>query len=431
MFLPTPGMHLTHPTIFLKCMQVVKQHILDKSDDKIVKYVSMRDRYKAKSETGRLWRPIRVLDAIEADLKWEEKYQPKSTQVLSQTMSLNNITFTTGTKKEQRGLITDRLKRNEIEAMRIRLFSLCRNGNFLTWDSIMDTDLTWKEMIFDLSEQVIAFRHNAISMSLPSMSNLRRWGIRRGGVCALCKQPTVTAAHVLSHCSTSLFGGRYTWRHDNVLACLANDFYGFASRANRSFRKSHNIPSIISFVKSGATTTKTQQSHTIFHKHPSDDWNVNIDLQNNPTIPPETNIDTLLRPDIVFFSLFNKVLLWGELTCPLERNMVDARLRKERRYNRLHKDLCLNGWNVYPMTFEIGDLGFISRTTHAFFAKVCDKSSQRKHMMKRASTVALRSSYYIWMSRSKPLFSPPTLVARPSSRTITQSSRQQKSQTTY
>ena len=103
-------------------MQVVKQHILDNSDDEIVKYVSMRDRYKAKSETGRLWRPIRVLDAIEADLKWEEKYQPKSTQVLSQTMSLNNITITTGTTKEQRGLITVRLKRNDIEAMHIRLF---------------------------------------------------------------------------------------------------------------------------------------------------------------------------------------------------------------------------------------------------------------------------------------------------------------------
>ena len=89
-------------------------------------------------------------------------------------MSLNNITIATGTKKEQRGLITDRLKRNEIEAMRIRLFSLCRNGNFLTWDSIMDTDLTWNEMIFDLSEHVIAFRQNVISMYLPSMSNLRR-----------------------------------------------------------------------------------------------------------------------------------------------------------------------------------------------------------------------------------------------------------------
>ena len=35
------------------------------------------------------------------------------------------------------------------------------------------------------------------------------------------------------------------------------------------------------------------------------------------------------------------------------------------------------------------------------------------------------------MSRSKPLFSPPTLVARPSSRIITQSSRKHKSQTTY
>ena len=65
--------------------------------------------------------------------------------------------------------------------MRIRLFDMCRNGNFLSWDSIMDSDIGWKEMIFDLSENVVSFRYNAISMSLPSLSNLRIWGIRKGG----------------------------------------------------------------------------------------------------------------------------------------------------------------------------------------------------------------------------------------------------------
>ena len=168
--------------------------------------------------------------------------------------------------------------------MRILLFSLCRNGNFLTWDIIMNTDLTWKEMIFDLSEHVVSFRYNGISMTLPSESNLRRWGIRRGGVCSLCRQPSVTAAHVLSHCSSGLFGDRFTWRHDNVLACLYNDLYGFASLANRSFRKQPAMSTIISFVKSGASASKTISSNTVFYKRPSDDWNINIDVHGTSTI---------------------------------------------------------------------------------------------------------------------------------------------------
>ena len=201
--------------------------------------------------------------------------------------------------------------------MRVRLFDLCRNGNFLTWDNIMDSDITWKEMIFDMSESVISFKYNAISMSLPSISNLRRLGLRKGGKCGIWCQLSVTAAHVLSKCPPGLFGGRYTWRHDNVLACLAKDCYGFVVRANRSFRKRHTIRPLISFVKNVDKITTTHKSHTVFSKHPSDDWNVNIDFNNNPTIPPETNIDTILRPDIVFYSVYRKVIIWGELTCPL------------------------------------------------------------------------------------------------------------------
>ena len=194
--------------------------------------------------------------------------------------------------------------------MRIRLFNLCRNGNFLTWDNLMDNDISWKEMIFDLSEHVVSFRYNAISMSLPSVSNLRRLGIRRGGVCTLRRQPSVTAAHVLSHCSTALFGGRFTWRHDNVLACLANDLYGVASRANRSYRRLRKVSPIIPFVKAGDTPKKSHtHTNTIFNKHPTDDWNVSIDFNSLPTIPTETNVDTLLRPDVVVYSVFKKVLL--------------------------------------------------------------------------------------------------------------------------
>ena len=63
--------------------------------------------------------------------------------------------------------------------MRVRLFDLCRGGNYTTWDKIMGNDIGWKEMIYDLSEYVMAFRLNGIAMTLPSISNLCRWGLRK------------------------------------------------------------------------------------------------------------------------------------------------------------------------------------------------------------------------------------------------------------
>ena len=78
-------------------------------------------------------------------------------------------------------MITTRFKQREAENMRLRLIDLSRGGNYLAWDKIMDHDLSWREMVFDISESVLSFRLNGIAMTLPSWSNLNRWGIKRGG----------------------------------------------------------------------------------------------------------------------------------------------------------------------------------------------------------------------------------------------------------
>ena len=98
----------------------------------------------------------------------------------------------------------------------------------------MEHDLSWKEMIFDIPEQVLSFKLNATAMTLPSLSNLLRWGIRRLGRCPICGKLNVTAAHVLSNCYVALHQGRYSWRHDNMLAAIATDLYGLVNHANIS-----------------------------------------------------------------------------------------------------------------------------------------------------------------------------------------------------
>ena len=123
-----------------------------------------------------------------------------------------------------------------------------------------------------------------------------------------------------------------------------------------------------------------------------------------------TGVDTLLRPDVVFFSTRDNVIIWGELTVPLERNMLDAPLRKTLRYAQLKTNLKTVGWTVYDNTWEIGSLGFISKKCESFLRSLGFSNSQRKHMRNRVSKLALRSSYYIWMARHNIHFHPPTLV---------------------
>ena len=148
-------------------------------------------------------------------------------------------------KKVRRKLITQRAKKLMAEKMRIRLFGLAMNGEFTKWDNLMSSDISWNDLIYDLSEGVLSFRMNAISHALPSPNNLRRWGYKSHGRCPLCHAKCATSAHILSNCYVALIQNRYTWRHDNVLKGIHKHFVGIVRKANRqnaSPRKKKNSP---------------------------------------------------------------------------------------------------------------------------------------------------------------------------------------------
>lgn len=106
----------------------------------------------------------------------------------------------------------------------------------------MSSDISWNDMIYDLSEGVLSFRLNAISRSLPCPNNLRRWGLRSQGNCQLCSSRCATSAHILSNCYIALTQGRYTWRHDNVLIGIHKHLVGLVAKANRFNKKFLIIP---------------------------------------------------------------------------------------------------------------------------------------------------------------------------------------------
>ena len=77
-----------------------------------------------------------------------------------------------------------------------------------------------------------------------------------------------------------------------------------------------------------------------------------------------TGVGTTLRPDILIYSNSMKIIIWGELTVPLEENIGAAAIRKRNRYSVSTKsklslaDQCRrNEWTVHDYTIEVGAMG--------------------------------------------------------------------------
>merc|ERR1711994_790150 len=165
----------------------------------------------------------------------------------------------------------------------------------------------------------LSFRINAISNALPSPNNLRRWGFKSHGRCPLCNNRCATSAHILSNCYISLIQDRYTWRHDNVLKSIHKHIVGIACKANgdNGSTRAKKSKSVQNFVKQCAIPKpRKKKNQSILHIESPTDWHINFDFHHNRTIPPETQVDTLSRPDIVIYLVSKKRLIWLENTVP-------------------------------------------------------------------------------------------------------------------
>ena len=148
--------------------------------------------------------------------------------------------------------------------------------------------------------------------------------------------------------------GRYTWRHDNVFVGIHKDLLGPVHKINRrNASRSHAPSRQIPFVKEGTKKSKAYKCQSILEVNNSSNWHINFDFFGNPTIPGQSCVDTLLRPDIVIYSLASKTILWFEETVPLERNIAAAALKKKTRYAALRAELTVSGWKVHDFTYQI------------------------------------------------------------------------------
>ena len=125
------------------------------------------------------------------------------------------------------------------------------------------------------------------------------WGSARiSAKCSLCGCTQPTTAHVLGGCPSALTQGRFTFRHNQVLYCLASELSNFVA--------GQCMVSVYADLP-GMRASDSPQT----------------------TIPPSLLIIPY-RPDIVIYNQINNSVALLELTCPLDsvHHLESARERK-------------------------------------------------------------------------------------------------------
>ncbi|GAA6106616.1 uncharacterized protein LOC124392079 [Tachysurus ichikawai] len=165
----------------------------------------------------------------------------------------------------------------------------------MTWEGVEKRKISWKEL-WEIEAFRASFTIKAAYDVLPPPANLSQW-YAEDPTCPLCPS-LATLEHILVGCKTSLTQGRYTWRHNQVLKCLA--------AVLESQRTSMNaLPPLSSqwqptpFVREGEgqanLTTIRSDSGQLGRAR---DWKLLADLNKKLCFPAEIAA-TNLRPDLV------------------------------------------------------------------------------------------------------------------------------------
>ena len=182
----------------------------------------------------------------------------------------------------------------------------------------------------------MTFVLNAQINSVKTPAMLKLWGYTGTSDCSLCTHKKCTLHHILVNCPFALDQGRYTWRHDSVLANIEAELQKLVAEMNK--RKPVS-----------ATETVRQAFLSSLLRSRGDDWSLLIDYDHKQTTFPPNIYPTNQRPDGVLWSRSTRRVVLLELTCCAEEGVAAAQLRKEVRYLELVESIKrLEGRSPHP-----------------------------------------------------------------------------------
>ena len=298
--------------------------------------------------------------------------------------------YSSGTKKERRAMIIDKVREAEEDKRIVKMASLAKQGAHTRWE-VPEKKLSHRE-ILSSSEMRLKFLVKSVYDLLPTPSNKNIW-YGSEETCKLCGG-NGTLAHILSGCSVALSQGRYTWRHNQVLRQIALCVDAKRKAHNNQVQREGRG---IQFVKAGEKKASTQMRSLASYLDGARDWELLVDLDGRLEVPRYI-VDTSVRPDMLLISGSKKKLGIIELTVPSEERIEVSGERKKDKYTSLQEQAKARGWNVTMWAVEVGCKGFPAASLGAFLKDLGIAGGERNRHQKKIGEEAEYCSRKIWYS---------------------------------
>lgn len=296
---------------------------------------------------------------------------------------------------ERRKLVVNEIHRQEESVRYAKAVSQAKQGQWTRWEGVEKRKINWKD-IWEMETSRMSFLIRATYDVLPTPKNLNQW-FGEDPLCPLCAVPA-TLRHILTGCKVSLSQGRYTWRHNQVLRCLAAALESKRTAINALQSKTTKPALTIAFVHEGEKPRKIPPRTRLGQLEAARDWQMLVDVDQRLTVPSEIAI-TSLRPDLVMWSLALRKVYFVELTVPWEDSIHEAFERKKLRYTELAAEAVQRGWKADICPVEVGCRGFVATSTLKLLKDLGIVGQALRQTIREIVRVAEYSSRWIWLRR--------------------------------
>ena len=216
----------------------------------------------------------------------------------------------------------------------------------------------WSNVQQHMPKNISNFTIKYPNNTLATRRNLEKWAISQSSVCSFCLQAE-TFQHVVSSCTVYLEEGRYIWRHNSVILCLA----------------------------------KTLSSL----------FNCSIYADLHSFLSPSFITGDSLRPYLALVT-DNSSLYIIELTVGFESNIQMNSDRKKTKYSSLISDLTPAYSEVTLVNLSMSVLVTMGKSSESLITMLDDLKLDKTAsniIVKKLRNIAIHCTYYVFCCRNK------------------------------
>ena len=167
--------------------------------------------------TGTKWSAAKAVQEAEASLQIKEVIGATQTGRAG-LGSTPHRWFSREDSRGRRDMVITELKMIEEEKRVATAAGQAKQCAWMNWEEAEARKLSWSSLMTMEPLALFSLLRSTYNL-LPTPANHKQWGFTGDDTWAMCKSARGTLRHVLSSCGSSL--QMYTWRHNRVLAILA------------------------------------------------------------------------------------------------------------------------------------------------------------------------------------------------------------------